>query len=72
MSEIRYYVSFTVRPYVPGERWAWPLLFPSREGAEHFMREVGSTSSTGIFANKDTAIPGRRIISAAVQHVRIK
>lgn len=61
--EFRYFVSFSVAPYVRGERWAWPTLFDSRSEAEQYMGKCEN-----LFAQN---IPGRRIVSAAVSHVAI-
>ena len=61
----RYFIQFSAKPYIPGERHVWPRLFDTRREAEDWMHSAGDV----LFKQN---IPGRRISSAAVQSVRAK
>lgn len=60
-ARLSYFIQLSVAPYQKGERFVWPRLFDTRREAEDFVR-----NKAALFAQN---VPGRRIVSAAVQHV---
>lgn len=59
----RFFVQFSVKPYFRGERHIWGRLFDTRAEAMDAMN-----ASASLFTQ---SIPDRRIVSAAVQSVRV-